>query len=128
LRLRNSEASAEVEEPLLARRVSRLPGFRKPRPESSWWLALGKSVKYVWPKAPWLRLRAIACVMLVIVTRLLNLAVPVFYGKMVDVLASVKEHSSAYYSFASIFYPWAFLFLLGRCLQGGGAHRPLRPA
>lgn len=115
-------SEADVMQPLLAgQRATHIPGMRKPRPEGSWVTALGKSIVFVWPKRPWLQARAFACIGLVLLTRVLNVFVPIAYGKMVDVFADVRGLPAVYPSFASIFFPWVFLYLLARCLQGGGA-------
>ncbi len=57
----------------------------------SWYSLLGTAVAYVWPDSVLLQLRAFACVILILVMRVLNLAVPILYKKVVDTLASTSE-------------------------------------
>jgi len=57
----------------------------------SWYSLLGTAVAYVWPDSVFLQLRAFACVILILIMRVLNLAVPILYKKVVDTLASTSE-------------------------------------
>ncbi len=57
----------------------------------SWYSLLGTAVAYVWPDSVVLQLRAFACVILILIMRVLNLAVPILYKKVVDTLASTSE-------------------------------------
>ncbi len=59
--------------------------------KSSWYSLLGTAVAYVWPDSVFLQLRAFACVILILIMRVLNLAVPILYKKVVDTLASTSE-------------------------------------
>ncbi len=57
----------------------------------SWYSLLGTAVAYVWPDSVFLQLRAFSCVILILIMRVLNLAVPILYKKVVDTLASTSE-------------------------------------
>lgn len=57
----------------------------------SWYSLLGTAVAYVWPDSVHLQLRAFTCVILILIMRVLNLAVPILYKKVVDTLASTSE-------------------------------------
>jgi len=57
----------------------------------SWYSLLGTAVAYVWPDSVFLQLRAFTCVILILIMRVLNLAVPILYKKVVDTLASTSE-------------------------------------
>lgn len=46
---------------------------------------------YVWPKTPMLQLRAGVCVLAVALMRLLNLAVPILYRDVVNVLSDASN-------------------------------------
>jgi hypothetical protein len=96
----------------------------KQKPEGSWYSALGHSIAYVWPKTLLLQLRATTCIVLVLVIRVLNLVVPVCYGKMVDALAAASaDHAKqppVLHPFKTVFIPWVFAYLVARFLQGGG--------
>ena len=57
----------------------------------SWYSLLGTAITYVWPDSPILQLRAFTCILLILIMRVLNLAVPLLYKKVVDTLASTSE-------------------------------------
>ena len=57
----------------------------------SWYSLLGTAVTYVWPDRIALQLRAFTCIILILIMRVLNLAVPILYKKVVDTLASTSE-------------------------------------
>ena len=57
----------------------------------SWYSLLGTAITYVWPDSPILQLRAFTCILLILIMRVLNLAVPILYKKVVDTLASTSE-------------------------------------
>ena len=57
----------------------------------SWYSLLGTAITYVWPDSPILQLRAFSCIFLILIMRVLNLAVPILYKKVVDTLASTSE-------------------------------------
>eukprot|EP00892_Ulva_mutabilis_P004272 jgi/Ulvmu1/2216/UM013_0062.1 len=119
----------EVHEPLLpnGRQAASAGPARRTKPERAWYAALGDCLVYVWPKRALLQLAACTCILLLILIRLLNLAVPIFYGRTVDVLSKVADearHGTLPHHtgqvFAHAMWPWVILYLLGRFLQGGG--------
>lgn len=57
----------------------------------SWYSLLGTAITYVWPDSTILQLRAFTCIVLILIMRVLNLAVPILYKKVVDTLASTSE-------------------------------------
>lgn len=80
----------------------------------------------MWPDDPFLRFRALICILLVILMRLLNLAVPYTYKKVVDVFSHLtnlthpsSEREPMMVPFHEAFYPWVALWLALFFLQGG---------
>ncbi|KAL6753380.1 mitochondrial half-size ABC transporter [Haematococcus lacustris] len=66
--------------------------FSTPAPLQHSWLALfWDACTYVWPEDPWLQLRAITAFALLLSMRVLNLAVPILYKKLVDALAGLQQ-------------------------------------
>lgn len=69
-----------------------------------------------------------ACVVLVLCIRFLNIAVPVCYGRMVDALYAVQSKAQGEPAirptFSTAFFPWIAAYLGFRFLQGGGACCP----
>lgn len=63
-------------------------GQKKRRP---WYSLLLISLIYVWPDDLGMQLRAGVCLLIVIIVRCLNLAVPIIYKNVVDVLANVSN-------------------------------------
>lgn len=59
----------------------------------SWYSLLGTAVAYVWPEGTILQLRAFLCIILILIMRVLNLAVPILYKNVVDVLADTSERT-----------------------------------
>lgn len=122
-------SSSGAQEPLLPSgpRVSSSAMPRKTQPDSPWYAALGRCLVYVWPKRQLLQLAACSCILLLLCIRLLNLAVPVFYGRTVDVLSKVADdardgklpHDTGR-AFAHAMWPWVIMYLMARFLQGGG--------
>lgn len=122
------KSSSEACDPLLP--DPRVPSSgvpRKTQPDSPWYSALGRCLLYVWPKRPMLQLSACVCIVLLITVRLLNLAVPVFYGRTVDILSKVSQQAkegslphNTGHVFAHTMWPWVILYLAARFLQGGG--------
>lgn len=121
----------DAQEPLLPPEVTRPSTGGAPRrtkPDSAWYAALGRCLVYVWPKQPRLQLAACTCILLLLSIRLLNLAVPIFYGRTVDVLSNVSDdardgrlpHHTGH-AFAHAMWPWVIMYLVARFLQGGGA-------
>ena len=106
---------------------------------------------YTWPTSPLLQLNAIICILLLIGLRVLNLAVPIIYKSLVDILAAASSTSSTLaaasihavlgttvsyqtsaflklcedaarsFTFMQLLYPWTFYYLLVVFFQGGGA-------
>ncbi|KAL0050286.1 hypothetical protein WJX82_008140 [Trebouxia sp. C0006] len=94
--------------------------------KSSWYSLLGTAVAYVWPDSVFLQLRAFACVILILIMRVLNLAVPILYKKVVDTLASTSEGThprpgdeKEHYQFWQVFYPFVLFYMIAAFLQGG---------
>ncbi|CAL5222423.1 g4785 [Coccomyxa viridis] len=98
------------------------PAKKKKKP---WYELMWTAIVYVWPKTPILQLRACLCVLLLAVMRLLNLAVPILYRNMVNILsdaaiaASSKNPSGWQPTFWNVFYPIVFLYMLASFFQGG---------
>ncbi len=65
-------------------------GEKKPR---SWPSLLLTAIVYVWPDTPSLQLRAVLCVFIIGVMRMLNLAVPILYKHVVDTMANVSART-----------------------------------
>ncbi|KAG2430405.1 hypothetical protein HXX76_009930 [Chlamydomonas incerta] len=61
------------------------------------WISLfGDACAYVWPTELHLQLRAIACLLLLVAMRFINLAVPILYKRVVDTLAAASaKHPAA---------------------------------
>lgn len=59
----------------------------------SWPSLLLTAIVYVWPDTPGLQLRAILCIVIIAVMRLLNLAVPILYKHVVDTMANVSART-----------------------------------
>lgn len=92
----------------------------KPHRKRSWVSLLGIAASYMWPTGLWLQVRATFCVTLVVLLRLLNLAVPFLYKRVVDEFsaASIDAQSHAL-PFKTVFYPWVCLYLVAYFFQGG---------
>lgn len=74
---------------------------------------------YLWPsEAPFLQLLAILCVVLLLLSRLVNIAVPITLGKIVDRLSD----GGAADGFGSTWSVWWLIggYALLKCLQGSG--------
>ncbi|KAL3160766.1 hypothetical protein ABBQ38_009179 [Trebouxia sp. C0009 RCD-2024] len=92
----------------------------------SWYSLLGTAITYVWPDGVILQLRAFACILLILIMRVLNLAVPILYKKVVDTLASTSEgthprpgEEREYFQFWQVFYPFVLFYMIAAFLQGG---------
>jgi hypothetical protein len=55
---------------------------KRPSRKSSWVSLVGVAARYMWPTGLGLQIRASVCVVLIVVVRLLNLAVPLLYKKV----------------------------------------------
>lgn len=93
-----------------------IPANEMRKREKNWILLLGIAFKYVWPNTVVLRVRALVCLLLVALMRLLNLAVPFAYKRVIDEFSSVKKTPIP---FSELFYPWVAVYLLLSLLQGG---------
>lgn len=90
------------------------------RREKSWVLLLGAAITYVWPNSFHLRVRAVLCLLLVVCIRVLNIAVPYAYKKVVDSFSSADNmDGSTFVPFGTLAYPWVVLYLGCSLLQGG---------
>ncbi|GIL87517.1 hypothetical protein Vretimale_1580 [Volvox reticuliferus] len=56
--------------------------------KSTWISLFVDACAYVWPESFWLQLRTVVCLLLLVAMRVLNLAVPILYKKVVDKLAA----------------------------------------
>lgn len=94
------------------------------RRKRSWIALVGIAAAYMWPQRLWLQVRAVICVVLIIALRLLNLAVPIAYKRVIDefskITSSQKSPSPTPVPFASAFLPWVGVWLVLYFLQGGG--------
>jgi ATP-binding cassette subfamily B (MDR/TAP) protein 6 len=91
------------------------PGRRR---EKGWILLLGAAITYVWPDSFHLRVRAVLCMLLVFCVRVLNIAVPYSYKKVIDSFSSVDDDGGPV-PFGTLAYPWVALYLGCSLLQGG---------
>ncbi len=94
----------------------------------SWYSLLGTAITYVWPDSPILQLRAFSCIVLILIMRVLNLAVPILYKKVVDTLASTSEgthprpgEEREYYQFWQVCS--SFQCYASQCMKPGLAPR-----
>ncbi|GBF99523.1 hypothetical protein Rsub_11957 [Raphidocelis subcapitata] len=90
--------------------------------ERTWASLFADACRYAWPEAWGLRLRVLGCVVMLVLMRFLNLAVPIFYKKLVDVLASATADAAAGRqppSFKTLLTPWVLLYLAALFFQGG---------
>ena len=59
---------------------------------SGFWLKLRRLLPYMWPSDnPWLQMRVVFCVLLLIVVRVINVLVPIYYKKIVDTFSYVDD-------------------------------------
>ncbi|KAG7668001.1 putative Heavy metal tolerance factor 1 [Nannochloris sp. 'desiccata'] len=94
----------------------------------SWVSLVGIAARYMWPTEITLQLRAAVCVVLIVALRLLNIAVPVTYKKVIDEFSNLTslthpqgdEQPAGPFPFSTTFYPWVFTWLVLYFLQGGG--------
>ncbi|KAF6263959.1 ABC transporter type 1, transmembrane domain-containing protein, partial [Scenedesmus sp. NREL 46B-D3] len=82
----------------------------------TWTMLFLDACKYAWPQAPMLQVRVLLCVLLLVVMRVLNLAVPITYKKLVDNLA---EATAAPQGQKPSFSGWELLYLAAIFFQGG---------
>jgi hypothetical protein len=99
----------------------------KRRRSRSWISLVGYAARYMWPDGFWLRVRAGACVLLILIMRLLNLAVPLLWKKVVDEFSALTAATHRTdgkppetVPFAVAFVPWVAAWLGLYLLQGGG--------
>lgn len=92
----------------------------------SWPSLLLTALVYVWPEGRLLQVRAVGCVLIVAVMRLLNLAVPILYRDVVNTMADVssKTHpppgqQPQHFTFKQVLYPFVLLYMVAAYLQGG---------
>jgi len=65
------------------------------------------AARYAWPRTPGLRVRVFLCVVLLVLMRVLNLAVPITYKKLVDQLAAATAAPAGQKpSFMDLLKPW----------------------
>eukprot|EP00878_Enallax_costatus_P015689 GHUV01016437.1.p1 GENE.GHUV01016437.1~~GHUV01016437.1.p1 ORF type:complete len:820 (+),score=192.83 GHUV01016437.1:571-3030(+) len=90
-------------------------------PGSRTWTTLFlDACKYAWPQAPGLQLRVLLCVLLLVLMRILNLAVPITYKKLVDQLAAATSAApDDRPSLRKLVEPWELLYLAAIFFQGG---------
>ncbi|KAK9792972.1 hypothetical protein WJX73_004493 [Symbiochloris irregularis] len=94
--------------------------------QRSWPSLLLTALVYVWPEGRLLQVRALGCVVIVAMARLLNLAVPILYRDVVNTMADVsaKTHPppgqpAQHFTFKQVFYPFVCLYMVASYLQGG---------
>jgi len=85
----------------------------------NWLILLGISLKYVWPASRLLRLRAVSCIFLVVLLRLLNLAVPYAYKTVIDHF-SISTQSSQSLPMETLLVPVAIWLALSFAQGGAG--------
>jgi ATP-binding cassette subfamily B (MDR/TAP) protein 6 len=62
----------------------------EPPAPRTWAALFVDACAYAWPEAPLLRLRVLLCVVLLVAMRVINLAVPITYKRLVDQLAGAS--------------------------------------
>ena len=93
---------------------------KHPTKGSTWagfWMKMRKLLPYMWPSNnPWLQLRVVFCVLLLIAVRIINVFVPIYYKKIVDTFSYVDEQK------LEEGWPWHFvaIWITLKLLQGGG--------
>lgn len=101
---------------------------KRPKRTQSWVSLVGIAARYMWPTGTLLRIRAFICVTLIVVLRLLNLAVPLVYKRVVDEFARISQatHEPSKggeppptFTFHEVFFPWVALYLALFFVQGG---------
>ncbi|WIA21925.1 hypothetical protein OEZ85_004292 [Tetradesmus obliquus] len=86
----------------------------------TWTVLFLDACKYAWPTSPMLQFRVLLCVLLLAVMRVLNLAVPITYKKLVDQLAEATAAPQGMKpSFMKLLKPWELLYLAAIFFQGG---------
>eukprot|EP00879_Flechtneria_rotunda_P018678 GHRR01019601.1.p1 GENE.GHRR01019601.1~~GHRR01019601.1.p1 ORF type:complete len:623 (+),score=198.83 GHRR01019601.1:173-2041(+) len=92
-------------------------------PESgtrTWTTLFLEACKYAWPRTTPLRVRVLLCVLLLLLMRVVNLAVPITYKRLVDQLASATAAPPEDRpSFMQLLKPWELLYLAAIFFQGG---------
>ncbi|EFN52666.1 hypothetical protein CHLNCDRAFT_58798 [Chlorella variabilis] len=98
----------------------------KKKRKHSWVSLVGIAAKYMWPTDSLaLQIRAWVCVLLIVMLRLLNLAVPILYKKVVDEFsyASARTHPTqgapTTFKFGEVFLPWVLAYMVAYFFQGG---------
>ena len=84
---------------------------------SGFWLKLRRLLPYMWPSDnPWLQMRVVFCVLLLIVVRVINVLVPIYYKKIVDTFSYVDDQK------VEEGWPWhiVVIWISLKLLQGGG--------
>lgn len=118
------------------------------RRQRSWVSLIAIAAQYMWPTGFWLQVRASFCVFLIVILRLLNLAVPITYKKVIDEFSKLTAdmhpnsgHDRSFFfslfnihahlvdvpmdagdkgiPFGEAFFPWVATWLLLVFLQGG---------
>jgi ATP-binding cassette subfamily B (MDR/TAP) protein 6 len=116
-----------LREPLLPAADVEAGAAARRAPRRSWIALTGEALRYIWPDTLALRARAVACLAVVVAVRVLNLAVPLAYKRVVDEFArmSAAAHPAAgagapaAFSFLEAFYPAVALYLGLWFFQGG---------
>lgn len=94
------------------------PKRKRHRP---WYSLLGYAAAYMWPDGVFLRVRAVACILLICIIRALNLIVPLLWKKVIDTFSdALSPSSSAPMQVSALFFPWVFMWLALWLFQGGG--------
>jgi len=84
---------------------------------STWrgfWRKLMKLLPYMWPKnSPLLQLKVMLCVLLMVMLRVTNVFVPIYYKNIVNSLTNLSQSNS---------WPWVevLLWVILKLMQGGG--------
>ncbi|KAL5524042.1 hypothetical protein ACEPAG_8215 [Sanghuangporus baumii] len=87
--------------------------------EPTWgevWRRIKKLTPYLWPRnSVWLQFLAFLCILVLLVGRLINVALPLTLGKLIDVLENQFGSGAK-----SSFWPYLLAYVGLRFLQGGG--------
>ena len=75
-------ADADLQERLLSGAAARDVEQGEQRRERSWYQLIGTALKHVWPTHASMQLRVVACLLIIVVQRVVNLAVPILCASL----------------------------------------------
>ena len=83
-----ADTGDEASQPLLG--AGGKGGDEIPSRQRSWWALTGKAIAFVWPKGVGHQMRLVACLLILALVRVLNLALPLANKHMIDRLSEVR--------------------------------------